>query len=240
MGAITSALSGDSLRFACLLSLAVLSGSLALAAGCASESPPVSDQVQKSDDANSTLAPSPTATPTAQAVTFAAVGDSITVGDSPDFNSGKFGPLSWPSLAPPGTKFAGGWAVSGATTAAMASAVKPAPADVLVVIAGTNDLINGVPFVESAANLQTIVTTVGAKRVVVSSVPPLDVDPAASTDYNAQLQALAAREGWAFVDAMAGVRDGEVYAEGMTADGIHPTAAGVKMISTALAAELLE
>jgi lysophospholipase L1-like esterase len=236
MGAITSALSGDSLRFARLLFMAVLSGSLALVAGCASESPPVSGQVQKSYDVNSTLAP----TPTAQAVTFAAVGDSITVGDSPDFNGGKFGSLSWPSLAPPGTKFAGGWAVSGATTAAMASAVKPAPADVLVVIAGTNDLINGVPFVESAANLQAIVTTVGAKRVVVSSVPPLDPDPAASTDYNGQLQALAVREGWAFVDAMAGVRDGEVYAEGMTADGIHPTAAGVKMISTALAAGILE
>lgn len=167
-------------------------------------------------------------------MTFAAVGDSVTEGDSPDFNAGKTGSLSWPSHMPSGTKFAGGWAKRGSTTAAMAANVKPVPADVLVMIAGTNDIIQGVPFSESASNLKAIASKVAAKRVVVSAVPPLDQDPAAAAAYNQKLEALAGNAGWTFVDAMAGVRNGDRYAPGMTADGVHPTLPGVNSISDAL------
>ncbi|MEQ4518733.1 SGNH/GDSL hydrolase family protein [Pseudarthrobacter sp. B907] len=202
-------------------------------AGCAASPPPVSERVQKYYDEN--VASKPSAAPTAQPVTFTAVGDSVTEGDSPDFNGGKTGALSWVSHMPAGTKFVGGWAKHGSTTDAMTAGVKAQPAEVLVMMAGTNDVLAGVPFGKSAANLIAIVKTVGAKRVLISAIPPLDSDPAAATAYNTKLQALSAQQGWAFVDSMAGVRKGDTYAPGMTTDGVHPTLPGVNAISAVLA-----
>lgn len=66
-------------------------------------------------------------------------------------------------------------------------------------------------------------------------MPPLDEDPSLSTAYNEQLRELAKARGWTFVDSMAKLRENERYAPGMTSDGIHPTADGVKAIAAALA-----
>jgi lysophospholipase L1-like esterase len=166
---------------------------------------------------------------------LAVVGDSISEADSADFAAGILGRASWVSHAVgDGIRFAGGWAVSGALTSQMARGARPVDADVLVVLAGTNDVYRGLPFAACAANLRSIVEAVGARRVVVSSIPPIDVEPTLVTTYNQQLQELAAASGWEFVDAMAGIRRGDRFADGMSLDGVHPTVAAAEAIGAAV------
>ncbi|WP_138442143.1 SGNH/GDSL hydrolase family protein [Sinomonas susongensis] len=174
-----------------------------------------------------------------RAVRFAAVGDSITQGDSPGFSVGLTGSLSWVTYArSPLDLFAGGWAAGGATTARMAANVRPVRADVLVVIGGTNDLAQGVPFSVTAANIERIVATVGAPRVIVSAIPPRDSAQGATVAFNASLKELVLAHGWEWVDAPAGVREGEQYAPGMSHDGIHPSQAGAEAPGRALDAAI--
>ena len=112
--------------------------------------------------------------PAGQNVTFAAVGDSLTEADSPNFAAGRIGEQSWILHAEAaGLDFAGGWARWGAPTSLMAANVRPVDADVLVVLAGTNDVARGVPFAETAANIASIVAAAGPERVVVSAVLPV-------------------------------------------------------------------
>jgi lysophospholipase L1-like esterase len=161
-------------------------------------------------------------------------GDSISEANSPDFNNGKFGSTSWVSHLGEGFAFTGGWAKSGARTSDMLAYAKPLTADVLVVIAGTNDYATGVPFSETAENLDKILATAGVQRVIVSAVPPNDFDPVAATAFNERLTAHVRARGWVFIDAMSGLRSGDRFASGMTSDGVHPSEAGAKIIGTAL------
>lgn len=170
-----------------------------------------------------------------KAVRFAAVGDSITQGNSLDFSGGVTGSLSWVTYArSPLELFAGGWAAGGATTARMAASVRPVRADVVVIIAGTNDLAQGVPFSVTASNIERIVATVGAPRVVVSAIPPRDSAQSTTAAFNASLKAFVAAQGWEWVDAAADLREGERYAPGMSLDGIHPNQAGAEALGHAL------
>ncbi|KRE30445.1 SGNH/GDSL hydrolase family protein [Agromyces sp. Soil535] len=185
-----------------------------------------------------------TGSPEASAVAahgrFAAVGDSITDGDSPDFAAGDLGAASWATyVVDDGFAFAGGWAEWGATTAMMADSVGPIEADVLVVLAGTNDVAFGIPFDESAANLDRIVAAVGIEDVVIVSIPPMAAFPDGVKSYNERLDDLAGDRGWRFVDASAGLRtaDGR-YRDGMSSDGLHPSADGARVLGEAVAAEL--
>ena len=172
---------------------------------------------------------------------LAVVGDSISEADSRDFSAGVLGPGSWVSHAiGDGVRFAGGWAVSGALTSQMARGARPVPADVLVVLAGTNDVASGLPFESCAVNLRSIVGTIGAPRVVVSSIPPMDFAPSFATDFNQRLRDLADQVGWEFVDAMAGIRDGDArFAPGMSVDGVHPTAEAARVIGGAIRAHVV-
>ena len=187
--------------------------------------------------------PSATPTPSAPdtgALRIAAVGDSITDADSPDFSGGELGEESWVSHAVgDGVAFAGGWAQWGATTAQMAAGAQPVDADVLVVLAGTNDVTAGIPFGETATNIAEIAATVNAPRVLISAVPPIDPDPVLAVELNANLEALAVAREWEFVDAPAGARDGNRFAPGMSADGVHPTAQGARVIGAAVRAALV-
>jgi lysophospholipase L1-like esterase len=175
------------------------------------------------------------------AVDLAVVGDSISEADSRDFSAGLLGPGSWVSHAVgDGVRFAGGWAVSGALTTQMARGARPVAADVLVVLAGTNDVASGLPFESCAANLRSVVATVGAPRVVVSAIPPIDVVPALATDFNERLRALAAEAGWEFLDAMVGIRDGDGrFAPRMSFDGVHPTVEAAQVIGAAIRAHVV-
>lgn len=183
--------------------------------------------------------------PAGQNVTFAAVGDSLTEADSPDFAAGRIGEQSWILHAEAaGLDFAGGWARWGAPTSLMAANVRPVDADVLVVLAGTNDVARGVPFAETAANIASIVAAAGPERVVVSAVPPVDGTagpgaPDAYADFNARLEDFVRDRGWEWTDAAAGLRDGGRFRPGMSYDGVHPTEAGAKVLGEALAEAIL-
>lgn len=208
--------------------MAVLSGSLALATGCAQSPPPVSDKVQAAYESGKAL---PTQV---KQITVAAVGDSVTEGNSPDFNKAQLGTLSWPSRLPKTARFVGGWAKKGSTTATILANVQHVDADVAVIIAGTND-IDKLSFAQSSTNMEAIVAKVGARRTVISSIPPYDPDPEQAVSYNRQMEAFAKVRGWTFVDAMAGVRTAEnTYAPGLTIDGVHPNEKAVDAISARL------
>lgn len=179
-------------------------------------------------------------TPRAKAVTFAAVGDSITEANSSDFLAGKIGSRSWVSHVGPGATFAGGWALSGARSSAMAENARDVEADVLVILAGTNDVFNDVPFEQSAGNLVRVAEKVGSEKVLVSAIPPIDFEPELATRFNQQLKQFAMSRGWVYVDPMAGVREGDRFASGMTTDGVHPTEAAAHVIGLALGKAITE
>ena len=134
-----------------------------------------------------------------------AVGDSITEADSTDFDDAQLGPGSWATfLDGDGVQVLGGWAHAGATTEdileGLADQPPTAPAapgpDVLVIMAGNNDVDAGVPFDVVAANLVAIAGMVNAPRVVLSTIAPEDEVADAVTAFNARLPGLAARQGW--------------------------------------------
>jgi lysophospholipase L1-like esterase len=116
----------------------------------------------------------------------------------------------------------------------MATAAEPVEADVLVILAGTNDVGAGATRASTLENLREIAAAVGAPEVVISAVPPIDAAPALATELNVALEGLAREEGWGWVDAPAGLRDGERFADGMTSDGLHPTEAGARVLGDAI------
>lgn len=169
------------------------------------------------------------------AVRLAAVGDSITAADSADFAAGELGRESWVWHAlGEDIAFAGGWAVWGATTGQMADGVEPLDADVLVVLAGTND--SAASFGETADNLRAVVATAGVEEVVLSAVPPIDADPGRAVGLNANLEELADEEGWGWAAQPPGLADGDRFAGGMASDGLHPTRDGAALIGEQVAA----
>ena len=175
-------------------------------------------------------------------VRLVAVGDSITVAGG-DIPTGVFTDLSWVRYAVGEPVVpAGGWAVSGATTAQMAAGFVPPTGEpyVLVIFGGTNDVGLDLPFATSAPNLVAIADrAMEAQRVIVTAIPPLTGREAQAARYNADLAALAAQQGWTFVDPMAAVSVDGRWVDGMTHDGIHPTAAGAQHIGAGIRAALL-
>ncbi len=192
---------------------------VAVALMCLTRSAPVAD-------------PPPEAT--AAPVTFAAVGDSLTNANSDDFSRLDVGDLSWVRYVSPAVEFVGGWARGGAQTPDMVVSAQPVRADVLVVLAGTNDLAHGRSFAAISRDLVAITRKVGVARVIVVALPPRDSTPATITEFNRQLAVFVEGRGWTFVDAMEGLRSGELYAAGMSRDGLHPDRAGAQVMAAAL------
>lgn len=176
------------------------------------------------------------ASPAPRPLVFAAIGDSITAANSDDLGRSKIGDGSWVYYAQsPELRFGGGWAVGGAQSSSMARHARFVRADVLVIIAGINDYRHRVPFATTSRNLLKIAHSVGADRVIISAIPPSDVEPAIAAEFNRQLEPFVEAQGWTFVDAMVALRDGERYAPGMTWDGTHPTRAAAELIGAAIA-----
>ncbi|MEP6477862.1 MAG: SGNH/GDSL hydrolase family protein [Rhodoglobus sp.] len=173
-------------------------------------------------------------------VSFAAVGDSMTAWV--DEAGVSRGDRSWVNHIPAKhLHLVGGWAQGGAQTSLMMQNVTPVDADVLVIMAGTNDLGDqwGVPMQERLDHILAIAQTVGARHVVLSAIPPLDLAPQWSTEYNAVLQQFAATMGWSWVDPWVQLRapDGH-YINGLTPDGAHPTPAGFETVAQVLASAI--
>lgn len=178
----------------------------------------------------------------------AAVGDSITEADSDDFDNGVIGPSSWAAYADGGgVHLIGGWAHAGATTQDMLGGVLEGAAsratwdrpDRLVLMGGSNDVDAGVPIPAILDNLSKIAKVVRADRVTLSAIPPEAAVQHTVDQVNAQLPALAQREGWQFVDPLVDVRaaDGS-WLPGMSSDGVHPTEQAAKLIGARLNAAL--
>ncbi len=186
----------------------------------------------------------PRTVPTSSAVLrVVAVGDSITEADSPDFDGGLIGDGSWARWAEgDGVDVSGGWAHGGATTEDVLDGVQPmsADADVLVLMAGSNDVDLDVPTVQVLQQLTDTVAVADVARVVLSTIPPEDGHEDDVAALNSELAGLADREGWQFVDPMTGVRGSDGgWLPGDSDDGVHPTIAAARVIGTAIRAALL-
>lgn len=175
------------------------------------------------------------------ATTFVVAGDSITAAGSDAVWAGKVGEASWINFVDPtgagGTRvgWRGGWALGGAQSGDMARALRYRSANALVVLAGTNDLANRIPHETTGRNIERIALVASSDVVIISSVPPRDNASDATTEYNGFLQALAARHGWLFVDAAAGLRTAEGrFRPGLSDDGVHPNVAGAAVLGHAI------
>ncbi|WP_062379482.1 SGNH/GDSL hydrolase family protein [Demequina pelophila] len=215
------------------------------AAASAGAQPAAAPVATASPEPVSTVGTVPAAATVTLPLTFAVVGDSLSLGNSPDFEHGVTGELSWVHHARgDGAVFVGGTAVEGApswTQADRAALLEEdvLAADVLVMALGTNDMSADVGAARTYEALADIAATFDAERVLVLAVPPrrYEIDPT-TTEFNAGLQSLAAEMDWEYVDAPAPVRDGDAWADGMTGDGIHYTRAAIPLVGAAVGAAL--
>lgn len=198
-------------------------------AGCAAV-PQISTEPLARQSARADLAP----------VTFAVVGDSITA-----WTSLQPGESSWVGAArAPRVALVGGWAVSGATTSDMLESIDVVPdADVLVIMAGTNDFLPEFPDWTLDASLQritAIAAATGIDRVVLSAIAPNDHRSATTTEFNEALAQLASRHHWTWIDPWSSVRTSAgAFVPGVSADGIHPSVQVEMQVGTALRAAIL-
>ncbi|MDO7881492.1 SGNH/GDSL hydrolase family protein [Salinibacterium soli] len=201
-----------------------------LLAGCASAS-------SAAEDAPGRASRHPDPSP----ITFAVVGDSITA-----WTSLEPGLSSWVGTARSArVLLKGGWAVAGATTVDMLAGVDDVPdADVLVVMAGTNDILGGATDASLAATadrITEIVRETGIDRVVLSAVAPNDFRQEGTEKLNDALAALAARHGWTWFDPWMFVREADGgYVRGVSADGIHPSRQVEMRVGTELRGVILD
>lgn len=198
-------------------------------AGCASAPVVVSEPLTRERD-RADITP----------ISFAVVGDSITA-----WTSMEPGESSWVgSAAAARVTLAGGWAVSGATTSDMLGAIEAVPdADVLVIMAGTNDFLPEFPDWTLDASLHRI-TAIAAEtaidRVVLSAIAPNDHRTERTTEFNTALAELAARHHWTWVDPWSFVRNGSGgFVPGVSADGIHPSTQVEMQVGTLLRAAIV-
>ncbi|SDP55740.1 Lysophospholipase L1 [Klenkia soli] len=185
------------------------------------------------------------AAPTADPLRVVVVGDSITEMSCPDFDAGVLARDSWTWWATgQGVHVLGGWAHAGATTEDMLAGVAaepPADADVLVLMAGNNDIDWDVPTQQVLDQLVQIADAVGIPRVVLSAVAPEDGLGAETLAMDDALARLADEEGWQYVDPMGGIRDDDGdYRDGATLDGVHPTEEASVAVGRALREALLD
>ncbi|SFL86094.1 Lysophospholipase L1 [Geodermatophilus ruber] len=204
--------------------------------------PPTTDaeeQVPRPETEPGATAPAPgTATAPADVTRFAVVGDSITAGFLPLRGTTVVGAGSWIPAARqhPQLEFAGGWAVPGATTTDMLAGVRSVDADVLIVLAGTNDLAMGTQWPTTESNLLQIVGAAGVPTVVLSAIPPRDDRPAETQELNGRLRQLATSQGWSFVDPWGDMASEGTWVGGTSMDGIHPTDDVAALVGQRLAA----
>src|SRR4051794_9547744 len=131
-----------------------------LVAGCDAKAAELADPAPATYSSASSSAPAPPSGP----LTVVGVGASVTDADSADSPAGVFGPGSWVSTADrDGIDVTGGWAIKGATTAAMAAGAQPSDADALVVMGGTNGVLQGIPWEQSGAEIGGIVEAGGGQ-----------------------------------------------------------------------------
>lgn len=178
--------------------------------------------------------------------TISGLGDSITIGDSSlygtqwSLSTTFFGRLVMTSGGR--LRFVQNWGVAGHTTRQIIDtrlALAVADASTLVtVMAGTNDVGQGVPLATTQANLATIWDALidAGKTPILFTIPPSDLpfNLAPTAILNAWIRSEADRRRLPLVDAYAALvdhTDGTFLAIYNDGDGTHPNAAGRKAIA---------
>lgn len=181
--------------------------------------------------------------PESPAVTFAVAGDSLTAWDNDSFPEpdGEFADITWLHWAiSPALQLAGGYARQGAFASQIADEMPIVDADVLVVMAGSNDIGVTEP-AQILAAIEAIAAATGIESVVLCAIPPQTGFTSEAEDLNYRLVELAAERGWVFVDPWGGARDADgEWIDEMTFDGIHPTAPAAKEVGADISAAVLK
>jgi lysophospholipase L1-like esterase len=176
----------------------------------------------------------------ADPVRVAVVGDSLTAGGGRMLSWGLTRD-TWISYAEgDGIEYVGGWAKGGTTVQEQAANVRPVgDVDVLVLMAGTNNVRLHIGFAQSASSYDRIVDTIHPKHVIVGAIPPYDRNPRAAAVYEQQLRSYVAAKRWDFVDPWGFARDGLVFRPGVSLDGVHPVTAGYERLGENYRAAIL-
>lgn len=161
-----------------------------------------------------------------------ALGDSLTMGSS-DPAWGFQADDSWFSLVTcdGSPRYGSNAGVGGETTADMRrrlDSVLGAKPELVIILAGTNDLLQHRPIEEAAADLTAMVEAIEASgaKVVVGTIPPLKGLPV--EEWNDRLRSLRRP----IIDFHRAVTDGSAYRKGFgIGDGIHPSKAGVRAMA---------
>lgn len=159
-----------------------------------------------------------------------ALGDSITYG-YPNPTSGWAIALGFDNAGVPGNR-------TDQMLRRVADVLAPGPRLVLV-MGGTNDLVQRVPLPTIVANLEAIVARIQGARsdaVLLTIAPPSERSWVARVDsLNEAIRQIAARDRVRLIDihaALAGA-DG-TFAAGYSVDGVHPTPAGYEAMAAAI------
>lgn len=176
-------------------------------------------------------------------VRLATIGDSITAFTDRDGN-----PTGWSwvrvALDQGDLLDAGGFKRWGDTTGDLLAGHTPVDADVLVVMAGTNDIYDGArmtPMRTTLDNIAALFARSSFRVGILSAVAPKDGAGAAPTlALNSELRRLARSHGLTFVDPWRAFRaaDGQ-WLDGASADGVHPTPGSGAMVGTILREHVL-
>ena len=186
---------------------------LALLAGCTMSTAPWPDADEQRLSAQRTL-------------TFAVAGDSLTTWDNESFPdpTGRFADVAWLRwVSSSRLQLAGGYARGGASAKDIATHFPDVEADVLVVMAGSNDLDDTSPYA-TLRSIEQIIDEAGIDAVVLCAIPPRVGLTAEANAHNLKLIELAVEHDWLFVDPWISARaNNGGWIDDLSFDGIHPT-----------------
>jgi len=167
-------------------------------------------------------------------VTFAAIGDSITVWtETPE--------RSWTSYAGTDTvTFSGqGWAQGGSGIEKMRDNTPVITADVLVIMAGTNYVGGPMPLDQRLTLIDEIVQKSQAGRVLIAGVPPFNKFAPLAVEWNTALEQHAVVMGWGFVNPWTSLTTPDsLWVAGYSEDNVHPTPEASSIVGPIMSAAI--
>ncbi|HEY4927694.1 MAG TPA: GDSL-type esterase/lipase family protein [Acidimicrobiales bacterium] len=112
--------------------------------------------------------------------------------------------------------------------------------DMVIILGGTNDILQNIPEADTISNLRALIRAshaIGA-QVAICSVPPIDAREFRHkvAPLNVSIAALATVTDSTLINFHAVVADGNQYRSGWTADGVHPTLVAAEAMAKAAAA----
>lgn len=173
-------------------------------------------------------------------VTFANEGDSISAFFD---NNRNVIPWSWVrnAINDGDLGYIGGYARAGATTAELLQYARPTVADVTVIMAGTNDVTQGVPTSATLNRIAAMFATMGGAHKILSAVAPRTDDIQQANALNYWLARLAKQHHWTFIDPWVSVRNADgSWKAGTNTDHVHPSPATGVLVGKIMHDEILK